>query len=210
MSRCGIPWLAGGRPCRCSRALARRRGSYTCCTCGAGVAGACTVDAAMSIPRSPRFVEDKEIIPPRARWHGDLPSTLGHATLSRVKSSPSMRFGTSPRTSPGVVRGRTSAFVCSGHHGLFSPASCLCAPAERHRPTTANSSCHAYNVPLSTLSRVSSAKWGSRKDLRRVEVMKSKRDKDLAVGPYAQYPGEMPSTIGATAVRGGGMWRRRR
>ena len=84
-------------------------------------------------------------------------------------------------------------------------ASRLCAPAERHRPTTANSSCHAYNVPLSTLSRVSSAKWGSRKDLRRVEVMKSKRDKDLAVGPYAQYPGEMPSTIGATAVRGGGM-----
>ena len=157
-----------------------------CCTCGAGVAGACTVDAAMSIPRSPRFVEDKEIIPPRARWHGDLPSTLGHATLSRVKSSPSMRFGTSPRTLPGVVRGRTSAFVCSGHHGLFSPASCLCAPAERHRPTTANSSCHAYNVPLSTLSRVSSAKWGSRKDLRRVEVMKSKRDKDLAVGPYAR------------------------
>lgn len=70
-----------------------------------------------------------------------------------------------------------------------------------HRLATQTGEKHAYDIPLSTLKHTSSAKWAPRSEVLHHDAQRKQREAEQAVGPYAQYPGERPSTIGKAAVR---------
>ena len=101
--------------------------------------------------------------------------------------------------------------VCLPHHGVCAGslsracggADCF-ARADRVHPRypAQNGEKHAYDIPLSTLKKTGSAKWPPRAEVLHQDEVKKKREQAAAVGAYAQYPGERPSTIGMTAVRG--------